>query len=112
MGKHLEQLLKIYYLPRDVTGIYQITWISYMNGKLKDYLIETFHDTKDGILISRECGKIHMSLTSIIISEAAREIVDSMVIGYLIEKAANIGIGKIWTELKKKIGNNSDLFEL
>ena len=39
-------LKKIYSLPCDVTGIYQIAWVTYTNGKLKDSLIEAFHDTK------------------------------------------------------------------
>ena len=39
-------LKKIYSLPCDVTGIYQIAWVTYTNGKLKDSLIEAFYDTK------------------------------------------------------------------
>ena len=39
-------LKKIYFLPCDVTGIYQIAWVTYTNGKLKDSLIEAFYDTK------------------------------------------------------------------
>lgn len=36
---------------------------------------------------------------------------DLRLIGYLTEKAADIGTGKIWTELKKRIGDKPDLFE-
>ena len=52
-----------------------------------------------------------MSLASIIISAATKEIAGFTVIGYLTEKAADIGTGKIWTELKKKIGDRPDSFE-
>ncbi len=65
----------------------------------------------DKPIISRERGGIHMSLASIIVSAATKEIAGFMVIGYLTEKAADIGTGKIWTELKKKIGDKPDLFE-
>lgn len=50
-------------------------------------------------------------LASIIISAATKEIAGFTVIGYLTEKAADIGTGKIWTELKKKIGDRPDSFE-
>lgn len=40
-----------------------------------------------------------------------KEIAGFTVIGYLTEKAADIGTGKIWTELKKKIGDRPDSFE-
>lgn len=53
-----------------------------------------------------------MSLVSIIISAATKEIAGFTVIGYLMEKAADIGTGKIWTELKKKIANRPDSFEV
>lgn len=52
-----------------------------------------------------------MGLASIIISAATKEIAGFTVIGYLTEKAADIGTGKIWTELKKKIGDRPDSFE-
>lgn len=52
-----------------------------------------------------------MSLASIIISAATKEIAGFTVIGYLTEKAADIGTGKIWIELKKKIGDKPDSFE-
>lgn len=52
-----------------------------------------------------------MSLASIIISAATKEIGGFTVIGYLMEKAADIGTGKVWTKLKKKIGNKPDSFE-
>ena len=49
-----------------------------------------------------------MSLASIIISAATKEFAGFSVIGYLTEKAADDGTGKIWTELKKKISDNPD----
>ena len=52
-----------------------------------------------------------MSLASIIISIATKEIAGFTVGGYLAEKAADVGTGKIWEELKKKIGDKTDTFE-
>ena len=52
-----------------------------------------------------------MSLASIIISAATKEFAGFSVIGYLTEKAADVGTGKIWTELKKKISDKPDSFE-
>lgn len=52
-----------------------------------------------------------MSLASIIILAATKEIAGFTVIGYMIERAADIGTGKIWIELKKKIGDKPDSFE-
>lgn len=52
-----------------------------------------------------------MSLVSIIISIATKEIVGFTVGSYLVEKVADIGTGKIWSELKKKIENRQDTFE-
>ena len=52
-----------------------------------------------------------MGLASIIISAATKEIAGFTVMGYLTEKAADIGTGKIWTELKKRIGDKPDSFE-
>lgn len=52
-----------------------------------------------------------MGLVSIIISAATKEIAGFTVMGYLTEKAADIGTGKIWTELKKKIADKPDSFE-
>lgn len=52
-----------------------------------------------------------MSLASIIILAATKEIGGFTIIGYLIEKAADIGTGKIWTGLKKKIEDKPDSFE-
>lgn len=52
-----------------------------------------------------------MSLVSIIISIATKEIAGFTVGSYLVEKAADIGTGKIWAELKKKMGNRQDTFE-
>lgn len=46
-----------------------------------------------------------MGLASIIISAATKEIAGFTVMEYLTEKAADIGTGKIWTELKKRIGD-------
>lgn len=43
-----------------------------------------------------------MGLASIIISVATKEIAGFTVMGYLTEKAADIGTGKIWTELKRE----------
>lgn len=54
---------------------------------------------------------MHMSLASIIISAATKEFAGFSVIGYLTEKAADVGTGKIWTELKKKISDKPDSFE-
>ena len=39
-------LKKIYSLPSNVTGIYQIIWVNYTNGSLKDSLIEAVHETR------------------------------------------------------------------
>lgn len=52
-----------------------------------------------------------MNLASIIISVAKKDIAGFTVIGYLTEKAADIGTGKIWTELKKRVDNKPDSFE-
>lgn len=52
-----------------------------------------------------------MGLASIIISVATKEIAGFTVMGYLTEKAADIGTGKIWTELKKRMGDTPDSFE-
>ena len=52
-----------------------------------------------------------MGLASIIISAATKEIAGFTVMEYLTEKAADIGTGKIWTELKKRIGDKPDSFE-
>lgn len=52
-----------------------------------------------------------MSLVSIIISIATKEIAGFTVGGYLAEKAADVGTGKIWDELKKKIEDKTDTFE-
>lgn len=52
-----------------------------------------------------------MGLASIIISAATKEIAGFTVMGYLTEKAADIGTGKIWTELKKRISDKPDSFE-
>ena len=52
-----------------------------------------------------------MSLASIIILAGTKEIAGFTVAGYLVEKAAEIGTGKIWVELKKKIGDKPDTFE-
>lgn len=52
-----------------------------------------------------------MGLASIIISAATKEIAGFTVMGYLTEKAADIGTGKIWTELKKEIADKPDSFE-
>ena len=51
-----------------------------------------------------------MSLASIIISAATKEFAGFSVIGYLTEKAADVGTGKIWTELKNKISDQTDSF--
>ena len=61
--------------------------------------------------IHKEYGGMHMSLASIIISAATKEFAGFSVIGYLTEKAADVGTGKIWTELKKKISDKPDSFE-
>ena len=39
-------LKKIYSLPCEVTGIYQIIWVNYTNGNLKDSLVEAVYETK------------------------------------------------------------------
>ncbi len=52
-----------------------------------------------------------MSLAPIIIMAGSKEIAGFTVGGYLAEKAADIGTGKIWAELKRKIGNKPDTFE-
>ena len=51
-------LKKIYSMSCDVTGVYQIAWVTYINGKLKDSLIEAFIDTK-GIQTGRRHGNIY-----------------------------------------------------
>lgn len=42
-------LKKIYSLPSNVTGIYQIIWVNYMNGSLEDSLIEAVHETRGSL---------------------------------------------------------------
>lgn len=61
--------------------------------------------------IEEECGGIHMNLASIIIMAATKEIAGFTVTGYLMEKVADVGTGKIWGELKKKIESKPDSFE-
>lgn len=56
-------------------------------------------------------GGIHMNLASIIILASTKEIAGFTVAGYLVEKAADIGTGKVWEELRKRIGNKPDTSE-
>lgn len=52
-----------------------------------------------------------VNLASIIILAGTKEIAGFTVAGYLAEKAADVGTGKIWEEIRKKINNKPDSFE-
>ena len=54
-------LKKINFFPCEVTGIYQLIWVNYINGSLKDSLIETVHETK-GMVNTKEAWEHILSI--------------------------------------------------